>query len=339
MQIESPTESAARCASLLPRVDSGELDCVSDNLALLLAHAGLADVRTPFAVDWRFDLVRGPAGFPRIDLPPADMERLLGLRTGLAPRWKRLASLEGAVDEWRQELGRGQPVLAVGDAYHLPWVPYRGHQHLDHSFVVEGLVAGENCLRAQVVDAYDNATEWGRATPVATEVDLSDLAAAVERGSWAVLVSVGAPAPFDPAQQLAQNAAAILAADGAGSYREVIETHRAMDLRSLDSLALTTWLVARNRGLHARWLRDQSGWLTGAGLADLADRFEAEVVACWRRAAESAYIGLRRVRAGRSAPPVALAALETAAAAEPCLAASLARALDGLPTLPAWSRP
>src|SRR5258705_9758917 len=46
----------ARCGHLLPRVDSAYLDCVSDTLALLLAARGVADVLTPFACDWRFDL-------------------------------------------------------------------------------------------------------------------------------------------------------------------------------------------------------------------------------------------------------------------------------------------
>ena len=73
----------ARCEPLLARVDSADLDCVCDNVALLLAHAGVADVRTPFALDWRFDLIDGSGGLPRLDLPPADLPELLAQRNQL----------------------------------------------------------------------------------------------------------------------------------------------------------------------------------------------------------------------------------------------------------------
>ncbi|TML59419.1 MAG: hypothetical protein E6G22_13060, partial [Actinobacteria bacterium] len=128
----------ADCAALLGRVDSADLDCVCDNVALLLAHAGVADVRTPFALDWRFDLVEGRGGRPRLDLPPASLPELLAERTGFTLEWRPVGALDEAVAEWREALGRGEPVLVVGDAFDLPWVPYHGRKHLDHGFVVEG---------------------------------------------------------------------------------------------------------------------------------------------------------------------------------------------------------
>jgi hypothetical protein len=300
----------ARCAPLLDRVDSADLDCVSDNVALLLAHAGLADVRTPFALDWRFDLRDGADGLPRLDLPPAALPELLAERTGFTLEWRPV----GELDEWREALARGEPVLAVGDAFHLPWVPYHGHKHLDHGFVVEGLDDGV----AHVVDAYDNATQWGRAEPLATTVPVDDLGPALaDAGRWTLLTRVGEPRPVDLAERLAENAAAILGAERDGSYRRFVEAHREPDEPTLDNLTLQTWLLARNRALHGRWLAGQEG------LGELAERFEAEVVAAWRRAAETAYMALRRVSAGRQAPPAAFEATEAAVAAEPALAAEL----------------
>ena len=303
----------ARCEPLLARVDSADLDCVCDNVALLLAHAGVADVRTPFALDWRFDLIDGSGGLPRLDLPPADLPELLAQRTGFTLEWRHIRTLEEAVAEWRDALGRGEPVLVVGDAFDLPWVPYHGRKHLDHGFVIEGLEDGV----AHVVDAYDNVTQWGRAAPLATTVPVDDLAAALEDGSWTLLTRVGAATPVDLGDRLADNAAAILEADANGSYRRFVEAHFELDEPTLDNLTLQTWLLARNRSLHAHWLADQEE------LGDLPERFETQVVAAWRRAAETAYMALRRVSAGRQPPPAALQAAEAAVAAEPALAAEL----------------
>ena len=308
----------ADCAALLGRVDSADLDCVCDNVALLLAHAGVADVRTPFALDWRFDLVEGRGGRPRLDLPPASLPELLAERTGFTLEWRPVGALDEAVAEWREALGRGEPVLVVGDAFDLPWVPYHGRKHLDHGFVVEGVEDGVT----HVVDAYDNVTQWGRAEPLATTVPVADLAAALEDGSWTLLVRVGDAAPLDLGERLADNAAAIVAAEADGSYRRFVEAHREPDEPTLDNLTLQTWLLARNRSLHARWLVDQEE------LGDLPERFESEVVAAWRRAAETAYMALRRVSAGRQPPPAALHAAEAAVAAEPALAAELLPAVS-----------
>jgi len=308
----------ADCAALLGRVDSADLDCVCDNVALLLAHAGVADVRTPFALDWRFDLVEGRGGRPRLDLPPASLPELLAERTGFTLEWRPVGALDEAVAEWREALGRGEPVLVVGDAFDLPWVPYHTRKHLDHGFVVEGVEDGV----AHVVDAYDNVTQWGRAEPLATTVPVADLAAALEDGSWTLLVRVGDAAPLDVGERLADNAAAIVAAEADGSYRRFVEAHREPDEPTLDNLTLQTWLLARNRSLHARWLADQEE------LGDLPERFESEVVAAWRRTAETAYMALRRVSAGRQPPPAALHAAEAAVAAEPALAAELLPAVS-----------
>src|SRR5205085_1141572 len=121
--------------------------------------------------------------------------------------------------------------------------------------------------------------QWGRAEPLATTVPVTDLAAALEDGAWTLLVRVGDAAPLDLGERLADNAAAIVAAEADGSYRRFVEAHSEPDEPTLDNLTLQTWLLARNRSLHARWLADQEE------LGDLPERFESQVVAAWRRAA------------------------------------------------------
>jgi hypothetical protein len=300
---------------------------VCDNVALLLAHAGVADVRAPFALDWRFALVSDSGGLPRLDLPPADMAKLLARRTGFTLDWRRIGALDRAIVTWREALDRGEPVLVVGDAFDLPWVPYHGRRHLAHGFVIEGLeLAGPPI--AHVVDAYDNVTQWGRSTPLTTTLPVDNFAAALKDGSWALLTRVGRANSVDLGDQVADNVAAIVAAEANASYEQFIEAHRELNETALDNLTLQTWLLARNRALHARWLGDHVDRLAELGLADLPERFEDEIVGAWRRAAETAYLALRRVSAGREPPPVALAAAQAAVTAEPAFAAELGARLS-----------
>ncbi|WP_433392213.1 BtrH N-terminal domain-containing protein [Micromonospora sp. KLBMP9576] len=306
------TDVAVPCGRFLSQVDGARLDCVSDALAVLLAARGVPDVRDPFARDWRFDLRAGPAP-ARVALPAPDQDDLLARRTGWRPRWS--ATEPGtAADSWRAALREGAPVAVVGDAYHLPWLPYHGHEHMEHGFVVDGLDADGT---VHVVDPYENATEWGRAVPTATRVGLDTLAPALPGGRWAVLVAATtAPEAPDPRAQVAANVAAVRAAADSGAYERFVAAHAPAGRDELENLTLQTWLLARDRGLHARWLADLPAEAVDPGFVA---RF-ADVERGWRRATETAYLALRRVRGGRRAPGAALDALRTVTAAEVDLA-------------------
>jgi hypothetical protein len=294
------------CVAALSRVDGDCLDCVSDDLALLLAVHGCPDVRAPFAVDWRFDLVESAGGLPRVALPPPDQDGLLADRTGWRPRWRPVASVDQELPVWRDMLRRGSPIVLVGDVFHLPWLPYHGQEHMDHGFVLAGLDGDD----ARIVDPYDNATEWGRATPVATDVATETLSDALADGRWAVLEPSRRGDPVEPATACRANARAIAAAAESGAYRRFVDAHRAAGTAELANLALQCWLLARSRSLHARWLADH-----GPSTADTA-QFATEVVPGWRRASEMVYVALRRVRSGRRAPTAALDAVRSAADTE-----------------------
>jgi hypothetical protein len=324
----------ASCRQYLPAVDSAHLDCISDAIALLLAHAGVADVRAPFAADWRFDLVDRDAALPRLDLPPADLDSRLAARTGYTLDWHPLSSVGEALPHWRDHLAAGRPVMVVGDAFHLPWVPYAGHEHMDHGFVLDGLHdLGPATTIAQLVDPYQNTTEWGPALPHTRMAPIADLAAAVIAGRWAVLTRTGSGRPIDFAAQLADNATAIEGAHHAGEPSRFVHAHRALDEPALANLTMQTWLLARSRALHGRWLGDAAsaqanldpGYLNAGDLdlGDLADRFDRMVTQAWRRAAQAAYLALRRLRSGREVPPACLSAAAQATTAEAELAGRL----------------
>jgi len=300
----------ARCGHLLPRIASAELDCVSDALALLLAARGVSDVLTPFGCDWRFDLVEaggrtGPA------LPPSDQDDRLAERTGWRPLWTMVGPASFA--DWHRTLQDGNALAVVADAYHLPWVPYAGREHMEHGFVVEGLDGNT----AHVVDPYDNVTEWGRATPRSLQTSLDVLQPALPGARWCVLCPAAAGEPIAAASMIVDNASAIMAS--VANYGLFVEQYQNLDEPALQHLALQTWLLYRSRALHARWLAAPAA--AGPHPA-AADRFRP-VTQAWQRAAEGAYLALRRVRGGRAVPAGAMQSLRTAVNAELAVAAEL----------------
>lgn len=313
----------APCAALLNRVDSALLDCVSDDLALLLAQAGVDDVRTPFASRWKFCLIEDSDGPPRLNLPSRDQDTWLATRTGFTPRWRDVGGdVAAAVLAWHAELNAGRAVLVVGDAFHMPWLPYHRNEHMAHGFVVEGIdPLGESREPVlHVVDPYDNATAYGRAVPLSVKVGLADVALALGDGSWAVLDNVGEPTPLDVPHQVATNAEGILAAERDGSFDRLLDGHADLGKEAVENLALQIWLLVRDRSLHRLWLIDERAELRRIGVEELPARFEAELVPAWRKASEMAYIATRRVHSGRAAPRSVLDAVRIAAEQETAVA-------------------
>jgi hypothetical protein len=312
---------SARCADLLHLVDSSMLDCVSDDLALLLAQAGTADIRSPFAQDWRFELDTRPGELPRLALPPADQSDLLARRTGWRPRWHRTGRTQ-APERWSEQLGHGRAVLVLADTWDLDWLPYAGHEHIVHGFVVDELAGSE----VEVVDPYQNVTAWGEARPTVLRRPLDELLARMpDPVDWAVLEPAGQAEPPDERSQLERNGRAIQAAARAGTPAGFVAAHDGLDEPAARNLALQTWLLVRSRAYHAGWLADAAGRLDDTRLGAFADRFRERVVSGWRRAAESAYLAQRRVMAGRSVPRAVLGLVESVCAVEAELAAELTR--------------
>ncbi|MDG4795682.1 BtrH N-terminal domain-containing protein [Micromonospora sp. WMMD1082] len=297
------------CDRFLSQVDGARLDCVSDAVAVLLAHRAVPDVRAVFARDWRFELRDMPTGPAQVALPPDDQDERLARRTGWRLDW-RATDPGTAVDHWRAAPAADAPIVVVGDAYHLPWLPYYRREHMEHGFVVDGLGTDGT---VHIVDPYENPTEWGRAVPTVTGVDFDTLTPALSAGRWAMLTATGtAPEPGDPRGQIAANVAAVRAAADSRAYERFVADHAPAGRLELENLTLQTWLIARNRSLHARWLADLPAGATDAGFVARFARIERG----WHRAMESAYLALRRVRSGRRAPGAALDALRAATTAE-----------------------
>lgn len=307
--------AAGRWQAALAQADTDLLDCLAVNLAVLLAWHGVADVRTPFAARWRFRLRSAKTGDGRPDLPPQDVADDLRELAGWELQWQSAVELASELPAWAAACDEGQPVLVLADAFGMPWVPYSGHEHMEHSFIVAGVGAGD----FTVVDGYTNTTEWGAAQPVATTAGRAEIAGLLAGpGRWSVVRSAGSSPATSPARLVQDNAEQIRAAGEAGCY-EVFLSHAAALVQAGDlaPVALDTWLLARSRGLHARWLdSDAAAWVPARARQD----FGTTVTAAWTRAAEMSYIGLRRARSGRGVPPAVTECLRLACSAEQELA-------------------
>ncbi|MDG4820136.1 MULTISPECIES: acyl carrier protein [unclassified Micromonospora] len=174
----------------------------------------------------------------------------------------------------------------VADAYHLRWVPYHGQRHIEHSFLIEPDGSG-----FAVTDAYHNDTPWGAARPGRWTLTGAELAAAVPDGA-VVAGPVPGELPAAPQPGYAVDAATVDA---------YVDAYRAYPDRvvALDALTLQTWLLARQRRLHAAYRAAHRG---GAETAA-----EAAQLARWDRVVEQTYLAARRVQRGRPEPAGLLA--------------------------------
>jgi acyl carrier protein len=215
-----------------------------------------------------------------LDEQLADAAELLGL--AVTDRMRGVSGPELAAADG--------PVYVIADAFHLPWLPYYGHKHVEHSFVVEPDADG-----VAVEDAYHNDTQWGRVRPSRrwySRVELADVMAALPDGAETVRL---APQPLGPAPEPVRELDEGLMEDYLRAYAEHGDRSAA-----LERFMLETWLLARSRRLHGAY----AAGLTGAGALPGPVR---DQLARWDSVVEHAYLAFRRVARGRAEPPELLA--------------------------------
>jgi hypothetical protein len=186
----------------------------------------------------------------------------------------------------RRQLASSGTLDVVADTYDLPWIPYAGHRHMPHSFLLE---AGDGGYT--VVDAYLNDTQWGSARPGAWSLSAAGIDRAVSGGALAITVDAGARRPrADRESILADNAAQARAA-APDIERYTVLLRAGLDgPEAVERLVLDIWLLARERLLHSAWIGSHPA------AAEIADQAEA-----WQRLATRSYLALRRAQRGE--PP------------------------------------
>ncbi|MFI2645696.1 acyl carrier protein [Streptomyces sp. NPDC018610] len=264
-------------------VHAEHLDCLQANLALLADrhHGAGAHIRLGSVLRCApRPLTDGPlAGLltvePTLDQQLADAAELLGLNVA-----ERRRHAPGEAPDTS-----GGPLYVVADAYHLPWVPYHGTKHVEHSFVVDD--DGGDTLT--ISDAYHNDTQWGRARPLRlpfSREDFTALSKALPEGAESVRFAPG-PLGAPPGPRVAPGPAPEYLRGYAGH-----EDRRA----ALEAFTLETWLLARARRLHAAHLEEH-------GAAGAEPEAVREHLRQWDGLVEHAYLAFRRVDRGRAEPP------------------------------------
>lgn len=257
------------------------LDCMQANLAALAdVHHG-AGFHLRLGAVLRARARSGPDGLPTVEPTLAEHLAQAGALLGLAVRRRR--ERVGA-----HRLGHSALEYVVADAYHLGWTPYFQQRHMPHSFLVTRVATGEY----EVYDAYHNDTPWGRARPGSRRLTLAELSAALPHGADVAL-------EFEPAPIAQQPPAVMVEPFDVEAFVEPFR--RAADRRAaLDRLCLETWLLERDRRLHAAF-RASAGANTDTA-ADAQADIDAHL-ARWRSVVEQTYVAYRRVERGRPEPP------------------------------------
>ncbi|TDP92851.1 acyl carrier protein [Labedaea rhizosphaerae] len=232
--LTAPAETYHRDWSpLLDELAAEQLDCLQSNLAVLLDHHRGPGAHVVLGSAPRFDTTTDQRGVPRLAAGLADRlaqaHDLAGLRVArrfddvAGPRLAELAAEHGTL-------------YVVADVHDLPWTPYAGRRHEEHSFLLCTDGAG-TC----VVDAYHDETPWGPARPGTWRLDPSDVDA-LPRGT-ALVLAIDDTAPV-PVRHRDNAAAARSSAD------EFVDRGGAAP----DTLVQDVWLLGRSRSLYATWL-------------------------------------------------------------------------------------
>ncbi|MEU9111698.1 acyl carrier protein [Streptomyces sp. NPDC048483] len=264
----------------LDSVHSGLLDCIQANLAVLADHHHGPGTHLRLGAPLTFRSREGADGLPTVDPPLAQQlhraPELLGLTV---VRQERMAA-GGLLARLRAD---GGVRYVVADAFTLPWLPYHGHAHMEHSFLLAAAPGGW-----QITDAYRSETHWGPAAPGRWVLPEADLAA-VEEADVVELAPAGSRVAPAPAPTLSVDDGAVAAYLGA--YDDC--PHRA---QAVERLTAETWLLSRARKLHARYRAHF------AGRAEVTEA-EREHLRAWDKVVEQTYVAHRRVSRGRAEPP------------------------------------
>jgi hypothetical protein len=257
------------------------LDCLQSTIALIADDAYGPGTHFALGAEWRFP-ARGLDG--AIGVRPSLHERLTQAARDLN---FQISGPHGLLDGvGLREMASARPVYVVADAYDLEWVPYAGHRHMPHSFLLD-LVGDEYVI----IDAYHNDTEWGPARPGCWMLPAATLDRLPGTGALMVTITATDRPPADQEASIAGNAAVARRAGPAINAYANVTAERLARPEGLQHLVLDIWHLARERALHTAWLGTHPA---ASRVAEQAER--------WRQLAARSYLTLRRAqRAGTPA--------------------------------------
>ncbi|MCQ4081079.1 acyl carrier protein [Streptomyces sp. RB6PN25] len=266
----------------LDSVHCGLLDCIQVNLGVLADHVHGPGTHLRLGAELGFRWWQRADGLPTVDPPLAEQltaaGRLLGLHVTARGRMGRDTML-------RTIRERHTTHYVVADSYVMPWLPYHGHAHMEHSFL---LTAGPDGWH--VTDAYRNETQWGPAAPGHWILPDNGLAG-IESAEVILLEPDGPAAAGQPPPVFSLDDTTL------DAFLTAYDTCPDRGL-ALAQLTTETWLLARSRKLHAAYRTHVD--TAGAGRTD---ETTTQHLRAWDKVVEQTYLAHRRVARGRAEPP------------------------------------
>ncbi|MEV5597966.1 hypothetical protein [Streptomyces sp. NPDC052496] len=280
--------------SVTENVDTTALDCVQANIAVLAdrVHGGGTHLRLGAPLRFRPNTSTAtslPTVEPSLDHHVSDAEILTGIRLRGMNEPISVDRACRLLDSVNSSLPH--VLYVVADAYTLPWCPYVGHVHMDHSF----LLLRRDEAHVDVLDAYHNDTPYGPARPDIRAIGREELQERLAEQPLRVAeVGTATPQRHSLAHTLQRNASALSTAEhDIRAYAQAYRDH-ADPATAAEALLLESWLLARSRRMHARWLSHSLPAEVCAPFSRHAD--------AWSAFAGHCYMAARRLRRG-STPP------------------------------------
>jgi acyl carrier protein len=250
-------------------VHASLMDCIQTNLAVLADHHYGADAHLNLGAQLSFHWRHRPGELPTVEPSLAKQVAAAEDLLGLVARDR--ATVAGPeLFEWA---GGRDLVYVVADAYELPWVPYYGHQHMGHSFLL-----APDCT---IIDAYANETPWGTATPGTWKLSPEQLCLPKAEVFHFEPALIGLPRLTPSIDDVSVE-----------GYIAAYERNQNRS-QAVEQLTLETWLLTRARKLHAEFQQ-----LRGRSPQELATHLRG-----WDSLSEQTYLAYRRVMRGRDEPP------------------------------------
>jgi hypothetical protein len=273
-------ETPSAWSGILAGIRADSLDCFQTSVSVISDWFHGSGSYVQLGARVRHSLRFDPDGTV-LEWSTRDRLREASAFLGIEVAGHRESTIDGVL---RDVVQASTPAYVVGDTFHLPWLPYAGHEHMDHSFVLHA--DGD---AAYVVDAYGNSTPYGVALPGIWAIDDAWRRRLATLPVTAFTVRAAALRPADPLDCLRANVTSLDAT--ASAVEGYIDELREAGVARIAPVVRSIWLGGRQCHLHGLWLRR-----AGAS-ARIVDECAARESA-WRELATHSYVLFRRLQRG-----------------------------------------
>ncbi|RJX37517.1 hypothetical protein D3P09_21275 [Paenibacillus pinisoli] len=275
-------------------VDTSNLDCIHDNIAVLLHHGGILNADHIFASTWYFDFIADETAVTPI-VPKLDYlalpERISYAGFELTEKKFREGDYISTITDL---LAQGNPLIVFGDAFYMPWLHYYSREHHEHTIIIAGINSATK--KIAIIDAFQNLTPWGTIHRQKKEISLTVLIEAIEklqttkRKSYYLLNKIGPQTSLGNEIIMNINSERIIQKVGEEQTISKFSSYykeRFMSREYLDQFVYSCWLTARARVNYHKWMSYIDSKMN---TVSLINEFYETIVKPWNQVSTFAYV-------------------------------------------------